>query len=200
MDEGLRLEGPITLTIEATEEVSPGTIVCNQEVKPGPTVPWARLVGSETIEVGRNRVLIGRSPEADIVLNHKNISSQHAGLVYLFVWQVARAIGSHLGISVRRQRREGRKILFVRSESQKGLEVEISDVIVLGRSDEADVVLDDPYASDFHMRLVAQENALMLHDLGSTNGTYVNGRRITAPTELRRGDNIQVGKTVMEVR
>jgi pSer/pThr/pTyr-binding forkhead associated (FHA) protein len=50
------------------------------------------------------------------------------------------------------------------------------------------------------MRLMAQENAMMLHDLGSTNGTYVNGRRVTAPTELRRGDNIQVGKTVMEVR
>ncbi len=122
------------------------------------------------------------------------------GLVYLFVWQVARAIGSHLGISVRRRRREGRKILFVRSESQKGIEVEITDVTVLGRSDEADLVIDDPYASDFHMRLVVQENAMMLHDLGSTNGTYVNGRRVTVPTELRRGDNIQVGKTVMEVR
>ena len=122
------------------------------------------------------------------------------GLVYLFVWQVARAIGSHLGISVRRRPREGRKILFVRSDSQMGLEVEITDVTVLGRSDEADLVLDDPYASDFHMRLVAQENTMMLHDLGSTNGTYVNGRRVTVPTELRRGDNIQVGKTVIEVR
>ncbi len=122
------------------------------------------------------------------------------GLVYLFVWQVARAIGSHLGISVRRRRRVGSKILFVRSESQQGLEVEISDVKVLGRSEEADLVLADPYASDFHMRLLAQDNGIVLHDLGSTNGTYVNGRRVTAPTELRRGDTIQVGKTVMEVR
>lgn len=122
------------------------------------------------------------------------------GLVYLFVWQVARAIGSHLGISVRRKRREGQKVLFVRSESQQGLDLEISDVTVLGRSSETDVVLDDPYASEFHMRLVAQDNGIMLHDLGSTNGTYVNGRRVTAPTQLRRGDTIQVGKTVMEVR
>ncbi|MEA1904031.1 MAG: FHA domain-containing protein [Actinomycetota bacterium] len=122
------------------------------------------------------------------------------GLVYIFVWQVARAIGSHLGISVRRRRREGSKILFVRSETQQGQEAEITDVTVLGRSDESDLVLADPYASEFHMRLVAQENGIVLHDLGSTNGTYVNGRRVTAPTELRRGDNIQVGKTVMEVR
>ncbi|HUG33062.1 MAG TPA: FHA domain-containing protein [Acidimicrobiia bacterium] len=122
------------------------------------------------------------------------------GLVYLFVWQVARAIGSHLGISVRRKRKEGRRVLFVRSESQQGQEFEVPDVVVLGRSDETDVVLDDPYASDFHLRLVSQENGMMLHDLGSTNGTYVNGRRVSAPTELRRGDTIQVGKTVMEIR
>jgi pSer/pThr/pTyr-binding forkhead associated (FHA) protein len=47
---------------------------------------------------------------------------------------------------------------------------------------------------------VAKESGMTLHDLGSTNGTYVNGRRATAPTDLRRGDTIQVGKTVMEVR
>lgn len=122
------------------------------------------------------------------------------GLIYLFVWQIARAIGSHVGISVRRRRKEGTKILFVRSESQQGMEVEVSGATVLGRSEETDVVLSDPYASDFHMRLVSQDNGMMLHDLGSTNGTYVNGRRVTAPTQLRRGDTIQVGKTVMEVR
>ena len=122
------------------------------------------------------------------------------GLVYLFVWQVARAIGAHLGISVRKRRREGNRLLFVRSETQQGQETEITDVTVMGRSEESDLVLADPYASEFHMRLVANESGMMLHDLGSTNGTYVNGRRITAPTELRRGDNIQVGKTVMEVR
>lgn len=122
------------------------------------------------------------------------------GLVYLFVWQVARAIGSHLGISVRRKRKEGSRVLFVRSETQQGQEFEVGDVVVLGRSEETDVVLDDPYASEFHLRLVSQENGMMLHDLGSTNGTYVNGRRVSAPTELKRGDTIQVGKTVMEIR
>jgi hypothetical protein len=122
------------------------------------------------------------------------------GLVYLFVWQVARAIGSHLGISVRRKRKEGSRVLFVRSDSKQGQEFEVSDVVVMGRSDETDVVIDDPYASEFHLRLVSQENGLMLHDLGSTNGTYVNGRRVSAPTEIKRGDTIQVGKTVMEIR
>jgi len=89
---------------------------------------------------------------------------------------------------------------MIKSETQQGTELEVEDVTVLGRSPEADVLLDDPYASEFHMRLVAQDSGMVLHDLGSTNGTYINGRRVTAPTTLRRGDNIQVGKTVMEVR
>lgn len=122
------------------------------------------------------------------------------GLIYLFVWQVARAIGSHLGISVRRKRKQGSRVLFVRSETQQGQEFEVGDVVVMGRSDEADRILDDPYASEFHLRLVASDGGLTLHDLGSTNGTYVNGRRISAPTQLRQGDTIQVGKTVMEIR
>jgi hypothetical protein len=122
------------------------------------------------------------------------------GLVYLFVWQVARGIATHLGIHAERRKRKGTKVVVVRSEGQAGLDFTVTDATVLGRSDEADVVLDDPYASEFHLRLVTSEDGLTLHDLGSTNGTYLNGRRVTAPTELRRGDAVQVGKTVMEIR
>jgi pSer/pThr/pTyr-binding forkhead associated (FHA) protein len=61
-------------------------------------------------------------------------------------------------------------------------------------------VLEDPYASEFHMRLVRQDGGIVLHDLGSTNGTYVNGRRVGSPISLSQGDAIQVGKTIMEVR
>jgi FHA domain-containing protein len=77
-DQGLRLQGPISVAIETNKDVSPGTVVCQAEVEPGPTVPWARLVGSDMVEVGRNRALIGRSPEADIVLPYQDISRQHA--------------------------------------------------------------------------------------------------------------------------
>ena len=121
-------------------------------------------------------------------------------LIYLFVWQVARGIATHLGIHADRRKRRGTKVVFVRSESQAGVDFTVTDATVLGRSEEADIMIDDPYASEFHLRLVAQEGGLTLHDLGSTNGTYLNGRRVTAPAELRRGDAVQVGKTVMEVR
>ena len=79
-EEGLRLEGPVSVSIETDKGVSPGTVVCHVEVKPGPIVSWARLVGPVTVDIGRNRVIIGRSPESDVVLPHEDVSRAHAGL------------------------------------------------------------------------------------------------------------------------
>ncbi len=122
-------------------------------------------------------------------------------LVYLFLWQVARSISDHLGLRWQREtRRRGTRVVVVRSETQSGLDFTVRDAVVLGRSPEADIELADPYASEFHLRLATRDGRLVLTDLGSTNGTYVNGRRVTAPVELNRGDAIQVGKTVMEVK
>jgi pSer/pThr/pTyr-binding forkhead associated (FHA) protein len=126
-------------------------------------------------------------------------------LIYLIVWQVARAIAGHLGAfraggDGGRPNRRGTSVVVVRSDTQAGLSFEVKDAVVLGRSDEADVTLEDPYASEFHLRLVARDGSIMLHDLGSTNGTYVNGRRVTDPVALSKGDAVQIGKTVLEVR
>jgi putative cell wall-binding protein len=122
-------------------------------------------------------------------------------LVYLFVWHVARSMSLHVGVRpARRHRRKGTRVVVVRSDTNAGLQFVVEDSVVLGRSDEADVVIADPYASDFHLRMTSKDGRIVLNDLGSTNGTYVNGRRITAPTDLGRGDAVQVGKTVMEVR
>ncbi|HKX75611.1 MAG TPA: FHA domain-containing protein [Acidimicrobiia bacterium] len=123
-------------------------------------------------------------------------------LVYLFLWQVVKAISRHLGLGRAEggKGRAGNRVVVVRSDTQAGLAFAISGATVMGRSDQADVKLEDPYASEFHLRLVAQDGTLSVSDLGSTNGTYVNGRRITTPTTLQRGDALQVGKTVMEVR
>lgn len=122
-------------------------------------------------------------------------------LVFVFLWQVSRSMTEHLGISVRWDKhRRGKRLVILRSENQQDREVIVKDVIVIGSSPDADFNLSDPYAADFHFRMTQQSGRLQLTDLGSTNGTYVNGRRVTHPVTLNRGDEIQVGKTIMEIR
>jgi len=122
-------------------------------------------------------------------------------LLFIFVWQISRAITGHLGIGVTRGRStRSKELVLIRGDDVSGETFKVEDVLMLGRSPQADIVVDDPYASEFHMRFVSGDEGMVLHDLGSTNGTYVNGRRVTAPQVLVKGDAVQVGKTVLEVR
>lgn len=122
-------------------------------------------------------------------------------LIYLFLWQIGKSIGAHIGPSQSMRRsRKGGELVIVRSDSGAGRRFPIGAPVVLGRSDDADILVDDAYASEFHVRIGLQDGAVMLNDLGSTNGTYVNGRRVTVPTALQKGDAVQIGKTIIEVR
>jgi FHA domain len=77
---------------------------------------------------------------------------------------------------------------------------ELQGEMVIGRGGECAVSLKDEFASNVHAKLYQVEGRYYIEDLGSTNGTYVNGRRINYPTELRGGDFIKIGRTVMEFR
>ena len=70
--------------------------------------------------------------------------------------------------------------------------VDVADEARLGRGTDCDVVLDDPAVSKRHAR-VRFDGQAWIEDLDSTNGTFVNGRRVTGTTLLRRGDRIALG-------
>ena len=70
---------------------------------------------------------------------------------------------------------------------------------VIGRSPSSDIVVDEPYVSASHARFTLQGPALVLEDLGSTNGTMVNGHIIEQPVTLRENDEVQVGDVIMRV-
>jgi hypothetical protein len=68
----------------------------------------------------------------------------------------------------------------------------------LGRSRQSDVVVDDPNVSRTHAELRPRGGSWVLTDLGSTNGSSVNGRRIDAPTVVKPGDEIELGTATMK--
>lgn len=68
--------------------------------------------------------------------------------------------------------------------------------IVLGRGPDADLRIDETHVSGTHAHLFMQEGQRFIEDLNSTNGTFVNGRRVKTRTALKPGDTIQLGTTV----
>jgi hypothetical protein len=74
-----------------------------------------------------------------------------------------------------------------------GMEYDVGDGAVLGRGDQAEIRLDDPFASSRHARLIRQGGVVVLEDLGSTNGTYLNEELLSGPQPLHRGDRVRIG-------
>jgi hypothetical protein len=74
-----------------------------------------------------------------------------------------------------------------------GSAYDLSEGALLGRGDGADIRLEDAFASTRHARLVPQGDVIVLEDLGSTNGTYLNGEPLRGPQPLHVGDQIRIG-------
>ena len=87
--------------------------------------------------------------------------------------------------------------LVVRRGPQPNQAFEVSkDVTTLGRDISNDIVLNDRETSRHHLRLMRAGDTLTIEDLGSTNGTFVNGKRVSGVTPLQNGDMIGLGETV----
>ncbi len=78
---------------------------------------------------------------------------------------------------------------------EPGTSFEIRDSATLGRAPSADIRIDDPYASSAHARIFPRGQFMYIEDMGSTNGTYLNGRQLRKPEQLRVADTIRIGDT-----
>jgi pSer/pThr/pTyr-binding forkhead associated (FHA) protein len=81
----------------------------------------------------------------------------------------------------------------------KGRSYPLGDEVTVGRAAGCQVTIDDTYASQLHARVFQREGQVFVEDLGSTNGTYLNRRKVTGPMVLQRGDKLQIGNTVLEL-
>jgi hypothetical protein len=100
----------------------------------------------------------------------------------------------------RTSRREtGTPSLVVIQDDREVRTLPIERRVRIGRQADNDLVVVDPGVSRHHCEIINESGTCTLHDLGSTNGTYVNGN-VTTEHALRHGDRISVGSTVVEFR
>jgi hypothetical protein len=74
-----------------------------------------------------------------------------------------------------------------------GMIYDLEGDLVLGRGDRAEIRLEDPFASARHARVYEQGNVIVIEDLGSTNGTYLNEELLESPRPLHPGDRVRIG-------
>ena len=134
-------------------------------------------------------------------------------LLYLFIWRIVRtaardlrlpqesfvlAPGSIPGLGEEAAHIEAGKIVVVKSPAlAEGEEWDLdASPLTFGRSSQNDVELKrDEYASSSHARVEPRRDGVWLEDIGSTNGTYLNGIRLTRPKRLTPGDVVRIGET-----
>jgi len=137
-------------------------------------------------------------------------------LLYLFFLRVIRAVWAEVAparvaavpppVAKSARRPSGRKaakggdaLVVLEPKEQKGQRYGVDDEVTMGRAAGCTVTLSDNYASQHHARVFHRDGGLHVEDLGSTNGTYVNGAKVTSAVPLKRGDRVKVGATVFEV-
>jgi len=134
-------------------------------------------------------------------------------LLYLFIWRIVRtaardlrlpqesfvlAPGSIPGLGGDAPHVEAGKIVVIKSPAlTEGDEWDLdSSPLTLGRSSQNDIQIDrDEYASSTHARIEPRRDGVWVEDIGSTNGTYLNGIRLTRPKRLTSGDIVRIGET-----
>jgi FHA domain len=146
-------------------------------------------------------------------------------LLYLFLLRVVWAVGSQLrtpaaigsgggavgrGGSAARSVKEPRakrtrstvptQLVLRAPADRSGTTYDLVDGLTIGRAVGNTVTLDDTFVSQHHARLVLGESGWVFEDLRSTNGSLHNGQRVGQPVDVRSGDRIQIGDTVMEAR
>jgi FHA domain len=132
-------------------------------------------------------------------------------LLYLFIWRIVRTASRDLRLPQESfvlapsggappaptSPPAGRLVVVKSPALQEGERRHLdSSPITIGRGSQNDVGLgDDQYASARHARIEPRQDGVWVHDLGSSNGTYVNGTKLTRPRKLAPGDLIRVGQT-----
>lgn len=92
------------------------------------------------------------------------------------------------------------RLAVVEPPQRQGAEFQIGPEVTVGRSAGCSIVFDEQYVSSVHTRVFTREDQVFVEDLGSTNGTWVNGVRAVGQMPVRIGDRVQIGNVILELR
>jgi pSer/pThr/pTyr-binding forkhead associated (FHA) protein len=143
-------------------------------------------------------------------------------LLYLFFFRVLRAVWAEIKTptptgaaaearpaqAARQERKQAKQaakqtvpqLLVIEPADQQGHAYAIGNEATLGRAAGCQITVDDSFVSQLHARVFARDGRYLVEDLGSTNGTYLNRQKVAGPMVISRGDRLQVGNTVLEMR
>ncbi|MDQ1521131.1 MAG: hypothetical protein QOI55_2204 [Actinomycetota bacterium] len=134
-------------------------------------------------------------------------------LLYLFLARVVWVVGTELrgtpaaaiappepARAPRGSRKNGWRVTIVEPASERGTSFNVDGELTIGRAGGCGITLSgDTFVSQVHARVFDRDGELYVEDLGSTNGTLMNGAPVQGPTRLERGDRVHIGQTEIEV-
>ena len=134
-------------------------------------------------------------------------------LLFLFVWRSMRWVVRGLTVDPNVAPASGRRgrdaeapaapqptTLVIHPHDGRPRTVRLDASMVIGRAPEAELRLEDTFASSQHARIFGRNGAWYVEDLGSTNGTFVNEQKLMGPAMVQPGDSIRIGQTTLELR
>jgi hypothetical protein len=133
-------------------------------------------------------------------------------LLYLFIWRIVRTASRDLRLpqesmvlapavpgvrTARPAAHSGRLVVVKSADLDQGQDFEVNSAqLTIGRGRQNDITIGtDEYASARHARFEPRQDGVWVQDLGSTNGTFLNGARLDHPRRLTQGDIVRVGET-----
>ena len=134
-------------------------------------------------------------------------------LLFLFVWRSMRWVVRGLTVDPNVAPASGRRgrdtdapaspqptTLVVHPHDGRPRTLRLDASMVIGRASDAELRLEDTFASSQHARIFGRNGSWYVEDLGSTNGTFVNEQKLMGPAMVQPGDSIRIGQTTLELR
>ncbi|NCO65093.1 MAG: hypothetical protein AUK32_02005 [Candidatus Aquicultor secundus] len=119
--------------------------------------------------------------------------------IYVFLFIAVKVISKDLAWAKGAATEKLPRIVIVEgAEPGAATDYPIDEQLIIGRSPDCDIILEDTFASAHHARVYPANSAYWLEDLKSTNGTTTNNKQINAPVRLKKGSTFRIGQSVFK--